>query len=81
MPEDIARNSSWPVTDENGDYIFRLSLTPEGTEPPPNAFAELVRSQLDEMLKLIVLTYHGEAVRVDGFHFIHEPDSIRGIWS
>jgi hypothetical protein len=73
----------WPTVDDKGDYIWRFSLDPGSAAPQiaGDGFAELFRSQLDEMLKLVVLTYHGQRVRVDGFHFVHEPEIIHPIWS
>ena len=80
MAAETPNRHHWPVTDDNGDYIFRLPLQAGAGEPPEDAFAELMRSQLDEILKLVILTYHGEKVRIDGFRFIHEPDVTRPIW-
>jgi hypothetical protein len=65
-----------PVVDENGDYIWRFSLSmgKDRSLIKDNAFVELFRSQLDEMLKIVVLTQGGKKVRVDGFYLINEPD-------
>jgi hypothetical protein len=65
-----------PVVDENGDYIWRFSLSTGNVRSliKGNAFVELFRSQLDEMLKVVVLTQGGKKVRVDGFYLINEPD-------
>jgi hypothetical protein len=71
----------WPVTDERGDYIFRFSLDPERHQPVlDGALAELMRSQLDELLKLVVLTYQGQRVRVDGFRFLSDAETTYRIW-
>lgn len=71
-----------PVVDENGDYIWRFRLDPgkDMSIIKDNAFADLFRSQLDEMLKVVVLTRGGEKVRVDGFYLINEPDRVYPIW-
>lgn len=83
MTTRTAHRTNWPVVDENSDYIFRFRLEPDRATPliPNDAFAELFRSQLDEMLKLIFLTWQGQCVRVDGFYFIHDPDCTYPIWS
>ena len=79
----MATRRNWPAVDDRGDFIFRFRLEPDRTTPliVDNAFAELFRSQLDEMLKLIVLTCQGQRVRVDGFRFINDPDRTHPIWS
>lgn len=71
-----------PIVDENGDFIWRFRLEHGLTKPTitNDAFAELFRSQLDEMLKLSVFTYHGKRVRVDGFCFINDPDCQYPLW-
>jgi hypothetical protein len=76
-------NGKEPIVDENGDFIWRFRLEPERTKPviSEDAFAELFRSQLDEMLKLIVLTYRSQRVRVDGFYFINDSSRHYPIWS
>jgi len=72
-----------PVVDENGDYIWRFKLNTAKNRAviADNAFAELFRSQLDEMLKVVVLTQNGRKVRVDGFYLINEPDRVYPIWA
>ncbi|MBN1370142.1 MAG: hypothetical protein JW954_07910 [Dehalococcoidaceae bacterium] len=71
-----------PVVDENGDYIWRFKLDAGKNRRviKDNTFAELFRSQLDEMLKVVVLTREGKKVRVDGFYLINEPDRVYPIW-
>jgi hypothetical protein len=73
----------WPIVDENGDFIWRFQLEPDRHTPliSDEAFAELFRSQLDEMLKLIVLTWRDKRVRIDGFRFINRPDHTYAIWA
>ncbi len=76
-------SGDWPLVDEKGDFIWRFPLEPGRTAPtiPDDAFAELVRSQLDEMLKLVCLTWKGERIRVDGFYFVHQPTRVHPIWT
>jgi len=76
------RESKPPVVDENGDYIwrFKLDAAKDRSLIRDNAFAELFRSQLDEMLKVVVLTQGGKKVRVDGFYLVSEPDRVYPIW-
>jgi hypothetical protein len=76
-------SKNWPVVDENGDFIWRFHLDSNRAPAliPDHAFAELFRSQLDEVLKLIILTWKGQRVRVDGFRFIDDPDHTYPIWS
>lgn len=83
MNSKVPRHRGWPVVDENGDFIWRFRLEPDSATSLilGDAFAELFRGQLDEMLKFIVLTYRGEPVRVDGFRFINDPDGNYPIWS
>jgi len=72
-----------PIVDENGDYIWRFPLNTRRESPSDkgnNAFIELFRSQLDEMLKLVVLTQGDKKVRVDGFYLINQPECKYKIW-
>jgi hypothetical protein len=73
------------ITDENGDFIFRFPLELDYSETStPNvggAVVELIRSQLDDLLKLATLTYKGKTVRVDGFQMINQRGRIIPIWS
>jgi|GEM_PF-1191881 len=71
-----------PVVDANGDYIWRFKLETGKNRAVigDNAFAELFRSQLDEILKVVVLTRAGKKVSVDGFYLINEPDRVYPIW-
>ena len=83
MTRPSASGKNWPVVDENGDYIFRFRLDMDNATPSilDDAFPELFRSQLDEMLKLVVLTWRGQRVRVDGFRFINDQSCTYPIWS
>ena len=68
-----------PVPPEMGNggdhYVFRFRLDPSPAKPddPP---LELVRGQLADLLRILVLTHRGKRVMVDGFHFLKEPDKI-----
>ncbi len=64
------------TTDENGDYIFRFPLEPEKLETVyDDPLLELVRGLLADLLDCVVLTYHGERVKVDGFRLVQDPDT------
>ncbi len=82
MTSKTGSSRNWPTVDENGDFIWRFQLKPNRHTPQisDDAFAELFRSQLDEMLKLIVLTWQEQRIRVDGFRFINHPDHTYPIW-
>ena len=71
-----------PVAPEMGnggdEYVFRFRLDPsaaddKGSDDP---LLELVRGQIADLLRVVVLTYHGRRVMVDGFQFLKEPDTI-----
>jgi len=73
----------FPVVDNNGDYIWRFPLKAKHGCPSNksnDAFVELFRSQLDEMLKFVILTQAGKKVRIDGFYLINQPDCKYPIW-
>lgn len=58
------------------EFVFRFRLeqmAPEeiGYDDP---LLELVRGQLADLMEVVVLTYHGEPVMVDGFRLLTLPD-------
>ena len=71
-----------PVAPEMGnggdEYVFRFRLDPSAGDDrgPDDPLLELVRGQIADLLRVVVLTYHGRRVMVDGFHFLKEPDTI-----
>jgi len=65
------------VVDENGDYIWRFKLSPEvdkAQAEEEDAFVDLFRRQLQDLLKIIVLTKDGKRVRIDGFRLINNVE-------
>lgn len=68
-----------PTSAEITSFVF--PSTRRATSPwLAGAFPELVHSQLDELLKLVVLTYQGQRVRVDGFWFLNDAETTYRIW-
>lgn len=58
------------------DYIFRFPLEPEKLETLyDDPLLELVRGLLADLLDCVILTYHGERVRVDGFRLLQDLDT------
>jgi len=65
------------MANENKDFVFRFKVDPEnaGDTVYDDPLTELVRSQLEALLGVVVLTRNGEEVRgVDGFRFIKHLD-------
>jgi len=65
------------------DYQFRYRLEPEKAEKErvySDPLIELIRSQLEQLLNLVILTYQGEDVRVDGFRPLNTPERIYEIF-
>lgn len=63
-------------TDEK-DFVFRFKLDQDapGDTVYDDPLTELVRSQLEALLEVVVLTRNGEEVRgVDGFRFMKHLD-------
>lgn len=69
-------------TDEK-DFVFRFKLDPDdsGETGYDDPLTELVRSQLEALLEVVVLTRGGEELRgVDGFRFMKHLDRQCQIW-
>jgi len=62
---------------DEGDYVFRFRLSPldsdEGGYGDP--LLELIRGQLADLLRAVVLTHRGRRVMVDGFRLLRDPDT------
>jgi len=52
------------------EYAFRFA---KGTQTERTRMAEMIRVNLGELVKMIVLTHHGQDVRVDGFRMRDDP--------
>jgi hypothetical protein len=58
------------------DYVFRFPLEPEKLETfYDDPLLELVRGLLADLLDCVILTYHGERVKVDGFRLLQDLDT------
>lgn len=59
----------------DGDFVFRFRLEPIAQDETgyDDPLLELVRGQLADLLDVVVFTYHGQPVLVDGFRLIAEP--------
>ncbi|MBE9565584.1 MAG: hypothetical protein IMF16_02415 [Proteobacteria bacterium] len=64
------------------DYVFRFRLEPKAKEEAgyDDPLLELVRGQLADLLDAVVLTFHGQRVRVDGFRLFQDPDTQHEIF-
>jgi len=65
------------------DYQFRYRLEPEKAKKEKvysDPLIELIRSQLEQFLNLVILTYQGEDIRVDGFRPLNTPEIIYEIF-
>ncbi|MEA3493916.1 MAG: hypothetical protein U9R38_05975 [Candidatus Margulisiibacteriota bacterium] len=64
-----------PNLDENGDFILRWKLDiPKKKRRSKDPFKDFVKDLLKETMDIVALTYKGEDVKVDGFHFL---DSVK----
>lgn len=65
------------------DYKFRYRLEPENAEREKvysDPLMELIRSQLEQLLNLVILTCRGEDVKVDGFRPLNNPEQTYHIF-
>lgn len=65
------------------DYKFRYPLEPEKAGEQrvySDPLLELIRSQLEQLLNLIVLTHQGEDVKVDGFKPLNNQEQTYDIF-
>lgn len=69
------------MTTHEDDYVFRFKIDPvpevSGDMDP---LTETVRIFLDDFLKLGFLTSEGKRIRVDGFSFLNDKDTIHRIF-
>lgn len=64
-----------PNVDEKGDFILRWKLDlPKKKKRSKDPFRDFARDLLKELLDIVMLTYKGEDVKVDGFHFLNSMD-------
>ena len=61
-----------PNIDENDDFILRWKLdVPKKKHRDKDPFTGFIKDMLKETLDIVMLTYKGEDVKVDGFHFLN----------
>jgi hypothetical protein len=65
-----------PMTDENGDSIFRFRIPASDRAISP-ALNELYRAQIYDLLKIVRLYSKGRPVLVDSFAFRNQPDHVQ----
>lgn len=67
--------------DASGDVIFRFALRPrEPGGPPERALEDYYRGQLQDLLRVVALTFRGERLLVDGFAFLNDTTTIAPLW-
>ena len=60
------------------DYVWHFKLTEQGArEQGPNALTEMVREQVEALLRLLTFTEDGRDVRVTGFRFLNGDAEVR----
>ena len=52
------------------EYAFRFA---QGTNAEQSRMVEMIRVNLDELIKQVVLTHHGQEVVIDGFRLRDAP--------
>ena len=63
--------------EDKGDFLFRWRLAEVEQKKSKNPLREMIRSLLRELLDVVVLTYRGKGVRVDGFRFLNGAKVFR----
>lgn len=68
----MKKRSKNPNVDEKGDFILRWKLDiPKKKRRSKDPFKDFTKDLLKELLDIVMLTYKGEDVKVDGFHFLN----------
>ena len=62
------------------DYIFRYPVEAREESGQRDALAEMVRLQLESLLRVLTLYRDGEEVKVDGFRLMNEGENIHPIF-
>ncbi len=64
-----------PNVDKKGDFILRWKLDPpKKKHRSSDPFKDFVKDLLKELLDIVMLTYKGDDVKVDGFHFLNSVE-------
>jgi len=58
------------------EHVFRYKLDRDNKHPYKNALAELIASQLRNLLDVVVLTQGGKELKVDGFKLLSDQASV-----
>ena len=75
------KNSKENINEE--DYVFRFKLDDtdsKNTNILDDPLAEMTRSQLEALLNIVILTYKGQEVKVEGFEFLNDRETIYKIF-
>jgi len=64
-------------TPEDGEYVFRFRLQAQepGVDSYDDPLLELIRGQLEDLQRAVVLTYGGRRVQVDGFRLLRDLET------
>ena len=69
------------LIDERGDYIFRFGISlPQSGNESGEPLIDFVRCQLQDLLQIVVLTYDGKRVKVNGFQLLNDTEREHSIW-
>ena len=64
------------------DYVWHFKLAPgEDHGSQADALTEMVRQQIEALLRCVVLTNNGVHLKVTGFHFLDERDQEHTVHS
>ena len=74
------KDSKENINDE--DYVFRykLDIGSKNTNILDDPLVEMTRSQLEALLNIVILIYKGQEVKVDGFTFLNDRETIYKIF-
>jgi hypothetical protein len=62
------------------DYVWHFKLAPgEDHGATTDALTEMVRQQIEALLRCVVLTNNGEHLKVTGFRFLDEHDQEHAV--
>ena len=61
------------------EHIFRYKLDKGNKHPGKNALAELIASQLQDLLDVVVLTQGGKELKVDGFKLLSDQAAVHEV--
>ena len=55
------------------EYAFRFA---KGTNTEQARMVEMIRVNLNELMKMVTLTHAGQEVQIDGFRLHHDPTHV-----